>query len=281
MTVVTDIPKYKLNNGILMPQLGLGTWQAEDGDETVEAIRSALDIGYRLIDTAAIYGNEESAGRAIEESGLKREDIFVTTKLWNDSHDFDRALRAYDDSLARLGLDYADLYLIHWPVPAQDKFTEAWRALEKLYEDKRVRAIGVSNFKPTHLDNLLASAQVVPAINQIELHPRLQQLETRRYCADNGIQVESYSPLQRAGELLKDETLQRLADKHDVTRAQVVLRWHIQEGLVVIPKSTHRERQRENFDIFDFVLDKDDMTAIRGMNKETRVLHDPDEANFT
>jgi diketogulonate reductase-like aldo/keto reductase len=249
-----------------MPQLGLGTWRTGNDDAGVQSIRSALDIGYRLIDTATLYGNEESVGRAIAESGIARKDIFVTTKLWNDSHDYDKALRAYDDSLGRLGLDYVDLYLIHWPVPAEGKFVEAWRALESLYEGKRVRAIGVSNFASAHLTQLLANAQIVPAVNQIELHPRHQQRETRDFCGRHNIQVESYSPLQHS-ELLEDKTLRQLAAKHGKTSAQIVLRWHIQEGLVVIPKSTHADRLRENFDIFDFELDKGDMEVIRSIQQ--------------
>lgn len=271
-----SVPTVKLNNGVTMPRFGLGVWQVEDGDEVITAVSHALERGYRLIDTAAMYGNERGVGRAVKDSDIDRKDIFVTTKLWNDRQDYDKALRAFDESLDKLGLEYLDLYLIHWPAPAQDKYVDAWRALERLYDEKRVRAIGVCNFKPPHLEKLLANANVAPTVNQIELHPRFQQLETRQFCGQHDIAVESWSPLMRGGELMDDPTLKRLADKHGKTVAQVILRWHIDSGLIVIPKSTHTERIDENFDIFDFRLDDADMAAIAELDSGSRIGPDPD-----
>lgn len=275
------VPELTLNNGITMPQFGLGVWQAKNGAEVEHAVTTAIDHGYRLIDTAAAYGNEESVGKVVRESNVDRSELFVTTKLWNDSHDYDKALRAFDASMERLGLEYLDLYLIHWPMPAVGKFTDAWRALERLYEEKRIRAIGVSNFKTHHLDTLLQNANVVPAVNQIELHPRLQQFQVRECCERHDIKVESWSPIMRGGELLDNPDLQKLATKHRKTTAQVVLRWHIQSGLIVIPKSVHPGRIAENIDIFDFELDDEDMDVIAGLDTGERTGPDPDTANFT
>lgn len=277
MAEPADVPSIELNNGVQIPQLGLGVWQAQEGDEVKAAIATALQAGYRLIDTARIYGNEKSVGRAVRDSGLPREEIFVTTKLWNDDQGYDSALRAYDASLERLGLDYADLYLIHWPAPAQGRFKDSWRALEKLYADKRVRAIGVSNFKPHHLEELQDDWQVVPAVNQIELHPYMQQIETRQFCEEHDIAVEAYSPLQRGGELLAEPVIRELADKYERSPGQIILRWHIQEGSIVIPKSVRPERIRSNIDIFDFEIHEDDIELIRELNRDEKLLDDPDE----
>jgi diketogulonate reductase-like aldo/keto reductase len=274
------VPNITLNNGVDIPQVGLGVWQAAEGTEVEAAVRAALDTGYRLIDTAAIYGNEVGVGKAIKESGLPREEVFITTKLWNANHAYEDALRAFDESLEKLDCGYIDLYLIHWPLPMEGRFTEAWRALEKLYNDKRVLAIGVSNFKPHHLDELLKEATVIPAINQIELHPMFQQKETRAYCAERGIAIESYSPLMRAGEALEHPTIVNVAQRHGKTPAQVVLRWHVQSGLVVIPKSVNPERIRENFALFDFELSADEMQQIEGMDQGRRIAADPDTADF-
>lgn len=270
------VPKITLNNGIVMPQFGLGVWQAQEGGEVELAVKTALEHGYRLIDTAAIYGNEVGVGMAIKGSGIPRDELFVTTKLWNDQQGYDSTLKAFDESLQKLGTGYIDLYLIHWPMPRTGKFIESWQAMEKLYNDKRVRAIGVSNFKPTHLRELLKVAKVVPSLNQIELHPKLQQHETREFCDQQGIKVESYSPIMRGGELLNDPVLAGLADKHQKTPAQIVLRWHIQNGLIVIPKSVTPARIQENIDIFDFALDDEDMAAIASMNEDCRIGIDPD-----
>lgn len=273
-------PLVTLNNGVRIPQVGLGVFQTKEGAEVERAVSAALAAGYRMIDTAAIYRNEAGVGKAVKASGLPREEIFITTKLWNANHAYDDALRAFDASLSKLDCEYVDLYLIHWPLPMERKFTEAWRALETLYEQKRVRTIGVSNFKPAHLDVLLAGAAVVPAVNQIELHPMLQQRETRAYCAERGIAVESYSPLMQGGEALGHPLVANLARKYGKTAAQVILRWHVQSGLIVIPKSTHAERIRENFDLFDFALADDEMAAIAGMDSGKRIGADPDTAAF-
>lgn len=272
-----NIPDIVLNNGVVIPQVGLGVWQAQEGGEVELAVKTALQVGYRLIDTAAIYGNEVGVGMAIKGSGVSREDLFVTTKVWNDSQGYDKTLRAFDESLQKLGLDYLDLYLIHWPMPRNGAFIETWQAMEKLYADKRVRAIGVSNFKPTHLRELLEVSSVVPAINQIELHPKLQQHDTREFCAEHDIKVESYSPIMRGRELLNDPMLLKLADKHQKTPAQIVLRWHIQSGLIVIPKSVTPARIQENISIFDFELDDGDMKTIADMNEDRRIGIDPDK----
>lgn len=274
------VPTISLNNGVDIPQVGLGVWQAKEGTEVERAVSAALEVGYRLIDTAAIYGNEAGVGTAIKASGIPREEIFITTKLWNAHHAFDDALRAFDESLAKLGTDYVDLYLIHWPLPMEGKFTQAWKAMEQLYRSKRVRAIGVSNFKPHHLDTLLQEAETVPVVNQIELHPFLQQSETRAYCAERKIVVESYSPLMQGGEALEHPVITKLAKNYGKTSAQIILRWHVQNGLIVIPKSVNSNRIQENFALFDFELSEQDMEAIRGMDEGRRISSDPDTASF-
>jgi len=277
---MTDVPLVTLNNGVKMPQLGLGVWQAAAGGEVEHAVSAALETGYRLIDTAAMYKNEEGVGKAIRISGIPREDIFVTTKLWNADHGYDSARAAFDASLERLGLDYIDLYLIHWPVPAQNRYVETWKALEEIYASRRALAIGVSNFMPEHLGELLAQGSVVPAVDQVELHPRLQQREIRKFCGEHGIQVESWSPIMR-GELLGNSSIAPIAEKHGKSAAQVIIRWHLQHGLAVIPKSVHEERIRENFDVFDFELDGSDMGTLDAMDSGERTGPDPRTANFT
>ena len=274
------IPRVRLNNGVEIPHVGLGVWQAKAGAEVERAVAAALESGYRLIDTAAAYGNEESVGKAIKASGLPREEIVITTKLWNAHHAFAAALRAFDESLNKLDCGYIDVYLIHWPLPMEGKFTQAWQALEQLYASKRVRAIGVSNFKPHHLETLLQGAETVPAVNQIELHPFFQQQATRAYCAEHGIAIESYSPLMRGGEVLGHPVITNLAQTYGKTPAQVVLRWHVQSGFIVIPKSVKPERIRENIALFDFELSAGDMRAIASMDREQRLGSDPDTANF-
>lgn len=276
----SSIPEITLNNGLSIPQIGLGVWQAAEGEEVESAVVSALQNGYRLIDTAAIYGNEVGVGRAMKASGVPREEIFLTTKLWNAHHAHDDALRAFDESLEKLDCGYIDLYLIHWPLPMENRFGEAWKAMEKLYADERVRSIGVSNFKPAHLDELLKNAQIVPSVNQIELHPMLQQRETRDYCRERGIAIESYSPLMRAGEAIEHSSIVNLSQKYSKTPAQIILRWHIQSGFIVIPKSVNPKRIQENIDVFDFELSSSEMGEIENMNADVRVGADPDTADF-
>lgn len=261
------IPLVTLNNMRKMPQLGLGVWQIEEGKETEDAINVAFENGYRSIDTASQYGNEASVGRAVRGSGIPRDEVFVTTKLWNDSQGYDQTLDAIDESLERLGLDYVDLYLIHWPVPEAGKYVETWHAMEELYKQGKAKSIGISNFNPNHIDDITAEADFVPTVNQIQLHPHNAQLATRAYCDRNGIKVESYSPLMRGGIVLQDPVVQEIAKAHGKTPAQVVLRWHIQNGLIVIPKSATPERIKENIDIFDFELSAEQMDAIDGLDK--------------
>ncbi|MEU8078505.1 aldo/keto reductase [Catellatospora citrea] len=268
------VPDVTLNNGVLMPQLGFGVWQVDD-DAAEHAVTTALEAGYRSIDTAKIYGNEQGVGRALRASGLPREQLFVTTKLWNTEHRYDKALRAFDDSLASLGLDYLDLYLMHWPVPSQDLYTDAWRAMEKLYADKRVRAIGVSNFTVQTMSRLLDEFDVVPAVNQIELHPHFPQEELRKLHAVHDIATEAWSPLGQGKGLLDDPVLARVAAKHGKSPAQVVLRWHLQLGNVVIPKSVTPSRIAENIAVFDFALDDEDMAAIATLDNGGRIGPDP------
>ncbi|WFB11500.1 aldo/keto reductase [Streptomyces sp. LX-29] len=258
-----------------MPQLGYGVWQIPD-DEAARAVGTALEVGYRSIDTAAIYENEEGTGQAIAQSGIPRDELFVTTKLWNSDQGYDATLRAFDTSLDKLGLDHVDLYLIHWPVPSQDRYVETWKALEKVYAEGRARAIGVSNFHPAHLERLLAETSVVPALDQVELHPRLQQAEVRAFNARHDIATEAWSPLGQGKDLLDAPVLAAIGQKHEKTPAQVVLRWHIQSGHVAIPKSVTPSRIAENIDIFDFALDEDDLSAVAALESGTRLGPDPE-----
>jgi len=275
---MTSIPTVELNNGVHMPQVGFGVFQVP-AEETTRAVATALEAGYRSIDTATAYANEAAVGRAIADSGIARDELFVTTKLWNADHGYDETLRAFDTSMAELGLDYLDLYLIHWPVPEADRYVDTWRAFETIYNDSRVRAIGVSNFQPHHLDRLAQESGIVPAVNQIELHPYLQQDELRAYHAEKGIITEAWSPLAKGGELLAEPAVRELADKHGRTPAQVVLRWHLQLGTVVIPKSVTPSRVRENLDVFGFELADGEMAQLAKLEKGLRTGPDPDTFN--
>ncbi|MEU8680054.1 aldo/keto reductase [Streptomyces sp. NPDC048611] len=271
---MSKVPSITLNNGVAMPQLGYGVWQVED-DQATTAVGHALDAGYRSIDTAAIYGNEEGTGKALAASGIDRDELFVTTKLWNSDQGYDATLRAFDTSLAKLGLEYVDLYLIHWPLPARDTYLETYKALEKIQADGRAKAIGVSNFYPEHLERLLGETSIVPAVNQIELHPQFQQAAARAFHARHNIVTEAWSPLGQGKGLLADPVIAELAAKHGKTPAQVVLRWHLQLGNVVIPKSVTPSRISENIDVFDFELDDADLTALAGLESGNRLGPDP------
>jgi len=261
-----------------MPQLGFGVFLVPP-DEVVEPVRAALDAGYRLIDTATLYGNEEGVGRAIRESGIPRDQLFVTTKVWNTDQGYDSTLRAFDHSQDLLGIDVVDLYLIHWPAPKRDRYVDTWKALEHLYDEGRIRAVGVSNFTVAHLTRLLDETDVVPAVNQIELHPGFPQTELREFHDKHDIVTESWSPLGRGQGLLDQPSVEDIAKHHDRTPAQVVLRWHLQLGLVVIPKSVRTERIKENFAVFDFALDASEMDALSALTEPARIGPDPDEMN--
>ncbi|MFF7033520.1 MULTISPECIES: aldo/keto reductase [Streptomyces] len=275
---MSQVPSITLNNGLDMPQLGFGVWQVPD-DEAEKAVATAIETGYRSIDTAAIYANETGTGKAIAASGIARDELFVTTKLWNSEQGHDSTLRAFDASLDKLGLDYVDLYLIHWPVPVKDAYTDTYKAFEKILADGRAKAIGVSNFHPEHLKRLLAETSVVPAVNQIELHPQFQQAESRAFHADHGIATEAWSPLGQGKGLLEVPTVVAIARKHGRTPAQVVLRWHLQTGNIVIPKSVTPSRIKENLDVFGFELDADDLAAFAALDEGRRL--GPDPAEFT
>lgn len=291
MTTLNSVPSVVLNNGVDMPQLGLGVWQATD-DEAQAAVKFAIDeAGYRHIDTAAIYGNEKGVGRALAQVEVPRDQIFVTTKLWNADQGYESALKACETSLGKLGLDYVDLYLIHWPYPTKGLWTESWRALETLLHDGKARAIGVCNAKPHHLQEIFDSGTVVPAVNQIELHPHLPQYVARAFDAAHGIATESWSPLggtpssgwgadSKPNTLLTDPVIAEIAKAHQVSPAQVLIRWHIENGLIVIPKSVHPDRIKGNIDVFDFSLTGAEFQAIGALNDGQRVGTDPDVANF-
>ncbi|MBT2723943.1 aldo/keto reductase [Bacillus sp. ISL-46] len=266
-----------LNNGVKMPWFGLGVFKVEEGPELVNAVKTAIQHGYRSIDTAAIYENEEGVGQGIKESGIAREDLFVTSKVWNADLGYESTLAAYQTSLDKLGLEYLDLYLIHWPVAG--KYKEAWRALETLYKEGRVRAIGVSNFQVHQLVDLMKDTEVKPMVNQVEYHPRLTQKEVQAFCREQGIQMEAWSPLMQ-GQLLDNEGLAAIATKYKKTVAQIILRWDLQNGVVTIPKSTKEHRVIENSQVFDFELTQEDVDQINNLNQNHRVGPDPDNFDF-
>ncbi|MFN6555128.1 aldo/keto reductase [Mycolicibacterium septicum] len=272
-------PRVTLNDGNSIPQVGLGVWQTP-AEETERAVAAALQAGYRHIDTAAAYRNEPETGRGLVKSGVPREDVFLVTKLWNSDQGYDSTLAAFDASLDRLGVDYLDLYLIHWPVPANNAYVDTFKAFAHLRDEGRVRSIGVSNFAPEHLTVLIDSTGIVPVVNQIELHPLLPQHELREVHAELGIATEAWSPLGQ-GSLLADPVITGIADRHGKTPAQVLIRWHIHLGNIVIPKSVNPERIVSNFDVFDFDLDEADMAAIASLETDTRLGPDPRTFNFT
>lgn len=274
----SKVPFITLNNGVQMPQLGFGVWQVPD-DEAAATVSTALEAGYRSIDTAAIYGNEKGTGKAVATSGLPREELFITTKVWNSAHGFDKTLAAFDASLAKLGLDYVDLYLIHWPTPARDLYTDTWRALEKIYADGRAKAIGVCNFGPAQLRRVLDEGSVAPAVNQVELHPDFAQAPLRAFHAEHGIATEAWSPLGQGKGLLDEPVIGTIAERHGRTPAQIILRWHLQLGNVVIPKSVTPSRIRENIDVFDFELTAADIAALTGLDAGNRIGPDPEALN--
>jgi diketogulonate reductase-like aldo/keto reductase len=262
-----------LHNGVKMPWFGLGVFKVKEGSEVINSVKAAIKNGYKSIDTAAIYQNEEGVGQAIKESGVPRDELFLTSKVWNSDQGYESTLQAYETSLQKLGTDYLDLYLIHWP--GKNKYKETWKALEKLYKDGRVRAIGVSNFKVHHLEDLLSEAEIKPMVNQVEYHPHLTQKELLAFCQKEGIQMEAWSPLKQ-GQLLSDPTINEIGEKYSKTPAQVILRWDLQNKVVTIPKSIKEHRIIENANIFDFELSAEDMKKIDGLNKNERVGADPD-----
>jgi 2,5-diketo-D-gluconate reductase A len=277
---MTSIPNLRLYDGpssIEIPQLGFGVWQVPD-EQAPATVLTALEVGYRSLDTARIYGNEEGVGRALAQTEVARDDIFLTTKVWNDDHGYDATLRAFEASAKRLGTSI-DLYLIHWPAPDKDAYVDTWRALLQLLADGRIRAAGVCNFQQPHLQRLIDETGQAPAINQIELHPYLQQSSLRAFHLRTGILTEAWSPLAQGGAVLVDPTITGIAAKHSRSPAQVILRWHLQLGNVVIPKSVTPSRIAENFDVFGFELDADDMAAIEALNAEGRTGPHPDEFN--
>lgn len=272
---ITDIQgSFELNNGVKMPYFGLGVFQSED---TKNSVINALDVGYRHIDTASIYNNEKEVGKAIRLHDVPREEIFVVSKVWNSDQGYNDTIKAYNESLKKLKMDYLDLYLVHWPV--KNKFVETWRALEHLYNEGRVRAIGVSNFLKNHLDKLLPNCSTVPMVNQMEFHPNLVQQELVDFCAQKGIQYESWSPLMR-GKILEIDLLKKLSEKYGKTIVHIVLRWNLQKGIVSIPKSSKPERIKSNADIFDFELSLEDMNSIDSLDRNFRIGPDPNNFNF-
>ena len=267
-----------LNNGLEIPQLGFGVWKVPDV-EAETAVEQALVAGYRLIDTAKVYRNEVGVGKALATTTVPREDLFVTTKLWNADHGYENTLKAFDESLDKLGLDYVDLYLIHWPTPKYDQYVDSYKALETIYKEGRAKAIGVCNFDVEHLQRILNECEVVPAVNQVECHPYLQQKELKEFCKQHGIMLEAYSPLMNGTKVLDDPVIQEIANQHGKTPAQVILRWHLQSDVVVIPKTVTPSRMDENLDVFGFELSQDDIEKIAALDRNDRHNAVPSELN--
>lgn len=263
-----------LNNGVKMPQFGLGVWQTENGEQVINAVKSAVAAGYRAIDTAAAYENEAGIGQGIKECGIAREELFITSKLWNSDQGYDNTLRAFDKTMDLLGLDVLDLYLIHWPCPDHDKYVETWKAFETLYKDGRVRAIGLSNFMQEHVQKLLDTCEIKPMVDQIECHPFLTQTQMQKFLFENQIAMTAWSPLAH-GEVFGNETLQKIADKYNKNIAQIVIRWELQRGIITIPKSINPKRIEENIQVFDFILNSEDMVAIDMLNQGRHTGPDP------
>lgn len=269
---------YTLNNGIEKPALGLGTYLIPN-EAVTNIVTNALEIGYRAIDTAQFYENEFGIGTALQQSSLDREELFITTKVWNSHQGYDKTMAAFEASLQALQVDYIDLYLIHWPTPMYDKYVETYKALEKLYEEGIVKSIGVSNFHIEHLERIANECHIKPTVNQVECHPYFQQKELKKYCTEHDIYIESWSPLGR-GRLLEDETIKRIAQRHGKTAAQVIIRWHLEEQSIVIPKSVSRSRLEENFNVFDFSLSEDELELITKLERNLRTGHEPNEMDI-
>lgn len=278
MKKITDLQgSFTLHNGVKMPYLGLGTYQSDNDQEVIDAVSYALQLGYRHIDTASIYGNEEGVGKGIKESAVPREEVFVVSKVWNTDQGYETTLKAFEASLERLDLEYLDLYLIHWPVAG--KYKETWRALEKLYADKRIRSIGVSNFMQPHLEDLLTGAEVVPMVNQMEFHPYVVQQDLIDFCSNKGIQYEAWSPFMQ-GKVFGLDICQKLSKKYGKSVAQVILRWNLQKGVVTIPKSVKKERIQSNADIFDFEISEEDVAYLDSLDRGERIGPDPNNFDF-
>lgn len=273
---ISSNDKYILNNGVEMPVIGFGVYKIER-DLMNGTVHAALESGYRHFDTAAFYQNEKELGKALAESDVPRAELFITTKVWNDDLGYEETLKAFETSLQNLGTDYVDLYLIHWPI--EGKYTDSWKALEKLYEEKKARAIGVSNFHKHHLEDIFEICEIKPMVNQLEYHPQLAQKEMKAFCEDNNIQLEAWAPLGR-GRYFDEPVIQNLVEKYDKTPAQIILRWDMQKGISTIPKSITPERIQQNIDIFDFELTREDMTAIDNLDKNNRLGKDPDNFSF-
>ena len=268
---------YKeLSNGLKIPAIGFGTYKLGEDHQVIEEIKNALEIGYRHIDTAAFYGNEEAIGRGIKESGVKREEIFLVTKLWNEYHGYDKAIESFNKSIKRLGVDYLDLFLVHWPTELN---SETWRALEDLYYDGKVKAIGVCNFKIGHLEELKKTARIMPMTNQIEIHPGYTQKDMLEYCQGNNIQLVAWGPIMR-GRIFEEPLMIELSKKYNKTIAQITLRWHLQNNIIPIPKSSNKDRIKENFNIFDFEIEKEDILKIDSLNRNESVSQAPDNTNY-